>query len=214
MSNPWFEFEGDNWYTRNKECLGKAFDIPGFLLELYSIKPKKVLEIGASNGYRLAEIHKRYDCEVTAIEPSQKAVRQGQVKYPFVKFIRSTCEDCDLEEEFDLIIVNFVFHWINREDLYLCITKIDKMLDEGGWLIIGDFGTEYFFKREYHHLKNAGFYTWKMPYPELFIKSGRYLELAKLRFNHDTGKLSGSINIDDIGMVSLLRKQDMCVKQL
>jgi hypothetical protein len=44
MNNPWFEFEGDNWYMRNREYLGKVFDIPLFMLELYSIKSQKVLE--------------------------------------------------------------------------------------------------------------------------------------------------------------------------
>lgn len=42
--NLWLEFEGNSWFLRNKDHLGKGFDIPLFLLELYSIKPKKALE--------------------------------------------------------------------------------------------------------------------------------------------------------------------------
>lgn len=208
MNNPWFEFEGDNWYTRNKEHLGSGFDIPLFLLDLYSIKPEKVLEIGAADGYRLAKIHEQYNAEATAIEPSEKAVKDGRADYPAVKFIRSTCEDCDLEEKFDLVIVNFVFHWVYRERLYKCVYRIDNMLKDGGCLIIGDFGPEYFFKRKYHHLDNADFYTWKMLYSELFTKSGKYLELARLRFNHDTHKLSIDVGIDNMGTVVLLTKKD------
>lgn len=209
MNNLWFESEGDNWYARNKEHLGKGFDIPLSLLDMYSINPKRILEIGAANGYRLAKIHEKYDAEVTAIEPSENAVKDGKANHPAVKFIRSTFEDCALDGKFDLIIVNFVFHWIYRENLYKCVYKIDNMLSDDGCLIIGDFGPEYFFKRKYHHLDNADFYTWKMLYSELFTKSGRYMELAKLRFNHDTHKLSTDVNTDNMGTVVLLIKKDL-----
>ena len=89
MANPWFESEGDNWYLRNKESFGKKSDVPLFLLQFYSIKPGKVLEIGASNGYRLATIHERYNSNVTAVEPSKKAVEDGHSMYPFITFISS-----------------------------------------------------------------------------------------------------------------------------
>ncbi|RLJ03607.1 MAG: class I SAM-dependent methyltransferase [Candidatus Aenigmatarchaeota archaeon] len=213
MKNLWIEFEGDNWFLRNKDHLGKNFDIPLFLLELYSIKPKKVLEIGAANGYRLARIYKQYNCDVIGIEPSQRAIQDGKKKYPFIKFFRDTCESFNTHERFDLVIVNFVFHWIYRENLYVCVQKIDELLEINGHLIIGDFGTEYFFKRRYHHLRDANFYTWKMPYWELFTKSGRYLEIAKLRFNHDTYRLSSDINVDNMGTTVLLKKQDLFIER-
>lgn len=214
MKNLWLETEGDNWFLRNKEYLGeKDLDMPLSLLTLYSITPQKVLEIGASNGYRLAKIHERYSSpKVTAIEPSKEAIEDGRNKYPFIRFFRNTCEDFNLEEKFDLVIVNFVFHWIYREHLYLCVKKIDDVLEDGGFLILGDFGAEYFFKKEYHHLKDANFSTWKMPYWELFTTSGRYLELAKIRFDHDTHNISTDIHLDNMGTVVLLKKQDLYVE--
>ncbi len=208
------ESEGNNWFLRNKDHLGKGFDIPLFLLELYSIKPKKTLEIGAANGCRLTKIYERYISDCTGVEPSQEAIEDGKSKYPFIKFVRSTCENSNLQKrKFDLIIVNFVFHWIYREKLLIYIEKIDKALEEGGYLLIGDFGTEYFFKRKYHHLKDANFYTWKMPCWELFTKTGKYLEIAKLRFNHDTHKLSPDIDIDNMGTIVLLKKQDLYIER-
>lgn len=213
MKNIWLESEGDKWFLRNKGYLGKDSDILLLLLELYSIKPKNVLEIGAANGYRLSKLHEKYKSDVIAVEPSQEAIKDGKKKYPFIKFIRSTCEDLNLPQKFDLVIVNFVFHWIYRENLYLCVEKIDKILEKEGHLIVGDFGTEYFFKRKYHHLKDANLYTWKGPYWELFTKSGQYLEIAKLRFNHDTHKITSYINFDNMGTVVLLKKMDLFVKR-
>lgn len=158
MRNFWSEFEGDNWFLRNKNFLGKGFDMPLFLLELYSIKPGKVLEIGAANGYRLAKIYERYNSDCTGVEPSQKAIEDGKSKYPFIKFIRSTCENSNLQKrKFDLIIVNFVFHWIYRENLYVCVQKIDDGLEKGGYLIIVDFGTEYFFIKKISSFKGCQF---------------------------------------------------------
>lgn len=155
MSNVWSKCDGDNWYLRNKNSLGKEFDLPLFLLDSYSIKPKKVLEIDAFNGYRLAKIHERYSSDVTAVEPSEKAIENGKKMHPCARFSKNTCEKFNTEEKYDLIIVNFVFHWIYREDLYTCVNKIDKFLEDEKYLIIGDFGTEHFFKRQYHHSKDA-----------------------------------------------------------
>jgi SAM-dependent methyltransferase len=210
--NIWLRFEGDRWFLRNKSVLGKRFDFCLFLLELYQIKPKNVLEIGCANGYRLATIYKKWKSKVVGIEPSKEAVKGGEKKYPFIKFIRDVFENVNLEDKFDLIIINFVFHWIYRENLYTCVQKIDKLLEEGGYLIIGDFGTDYFFKRKYYHLENMNFYTFKMPYWELFTSSGKYLEIAKLRFHHDKHILSTDIDNENMGAVVLLKKQDMFVE--
>lgn len=213
MSNIWFESEGDNWYARNREKLGKKLDLPLRLMELYSIEPQKALEIGASNGYRLARIQEKYNTDVVAVEPSNKAVEEGRKLYQKVKFIRSACEEFETEERFDLVILNFVLHWICREHLYTCIAKIDEFLQDGGYLIIGDFGTEHHIKKQYHHLKDEEIYTWKMPYWELFTKSGRYLEIARLRFDHDNNKLSSEIDIENMGTIVLLKKKEMYVEQ-
>jgi len=209
MESIWLQSEGDNWFSRNKERLGKHSDIPLLLLQPYSIRPETVIEIGASNGYRLAKIHEQYNSSVTAVEPSSKAVEDGKEKYPFITFVRNTCEDADVQGKFDLVIVNFVLHWIGRDSLFKCVQKVDEVLKDDGHLILGDFGTEHFFKRKYHHLKDAGLYTWKAPYWEQFTKSGRYLEIAKLRFNHDTREITSSINNDNMGTAVLLKKTDM-----
>ena len=210
MKNIWMNFEGDSWYERNKKNLDerKGKDFPILLIKLYNIKPKRALEIGGADGYRIAEINKLYQSEGTVIEPSQKAIKNGREKYPSVKFIHGTCNSVKTKETFDLIILNFVFHWIYRENLYSSIAAIDRMLEDKGYLIIGDFGTDFPIKRKYHHLKDIDFYTWKMPYEELFRSSGRYIEIAKLKFNHDTHSLSGDINIDNMGSVVLMKKED------
>jgi len=209
VKNIWKESEGDNWFLRNKGILEKRLDLCLTLLNIYSIKPKRVLEIGASYGYRLARIHEKFGSKVTAVEPSQEAIGEGEKKYPFIDFFRSTGEEFETTEKFDLIIVNFVFHWVPRETLFSFVEKIDRFLDEEGYLIIGDFGVEHHLKRRYHHIKGEKIYTYKMPYWELFTKSGRYLEIAKMRFDHDNMIIRPDVSLDNLGVVSLLRKSDL-----
>lgn len=55
------EFRGDNRYERNKKFLKAEKDIPILLVELCGIKPIMILEVGASNGYRLARIEDIFD---------------------------------------------------------------------------------------------------------------------------------------------------------
>ncbi len=211
MNHVWLDSEGDNWYERNKHHLGKAQaqDFPLLMMDLYGLKPKSVLEIGASNGWRLGAIHQKYGADTTAVEPSKKAVEDGRKKFPSVKFIHSTLEDCPLSGTFDLIIVNFVLHWIERDALYQCIGKIDRLVKDQGNLIIGDFGPDCFLKRKYHHLKDANMHTWKMAYEQLFLQSGGYMELAKLRYNDDTHTMGPDVNADNGCTVVLLKKQQM-----
>jgi len=213
MSNIWLESEGDNWFERNKHQLGKSMDFSMALMNMYNLNPKKTLEVGACNGYRLGNIYKKYGSETTAIEPSQKAIEDGRKLYPSIRFIQSTCEDSSLTETFDLVIVNFVLHWVGRDVLYRSIAKIDGWVADQGCLIIGDFGPDAFLKRKYHHLKDKDLYTYKMAYEQLFLQSGSYLELAKLRINHDTHTMGQSVSLDTMGTVVLLKKQDMYIER-
>ena len=84
------------------------------VLDLMALVPRDVLEVGASRGDRLQELHSRYQCRVTAVEPSDEAIKSGQTHNPAVRFLRGTAAHLPIgeEETFDLVIVNFVFHWI------------------------------------------------------------------------------------------------------
>jgi len=206
QSDIWFEKEGDNWFTRNKEYLGKKNDTALFVLDLYRIKPQKVLEIGCSNGFRLAAIHEKYGSVVSGVEPSVEALADGKKRYPHVKYIRGMAESFCSDEKYDLIIVNFVFHWIGRDALLKAVSNADSHLTEGGFLLLGDFGTENFLRRNYHHVKDKEMYTYKQRYQDMFVSSGSYREIARLTFNHDLNELSADTDSSNIGTMCLLKK--------
>ena len=202
--------EGDRWFERNKEKLIPKEDLIIKIIRDYKLinESSKVLEVGASNGYRLAKIHEEFGSTVFAIEPSKEAVDDGKSKWSFITFYQSTLAELEDKEHlfsFDLIIVNSVFHWIDRSSLLLSVAKIDRLLKWGGHLIVGDFQIPLSIKRNYHH--KAGVFTFKQPYKDIFTASRIYIELANVSFNHDNGEFTG-IDFDNLFSISLLRKQE------
>ena len=206
QSDVWLETEGNNWFARNGEFLGKKNDIASSILDIYGIKPRRALEIGCANGFRLAALNERFGTAVTGVDPSVKALEDGKKKYPNVRLMRGMAESFVLEEKFDLVIVNFVFHWVGRDVLLKAAANADGCVEDGGFLLIGDFGTENFLRRSYHHVKDGGMYTYKQRYQDMFISSGSYREIARLTFNHDRYELSADTDSSNIGTICLLRK--------
>lgn len=169
--------EADNWFRRNREALGRfdpGLDLPLRLLDLYDLRPRSVLEIGAANGYRVAAIAHKYGARATAVEPSAEAIADGAARYPEVAFVQATGSQVPLTATFDLVVVNFVFHWIDRAMLLRSVAEVDRLLRDGGFLIIGDFLPSNRLQVQYHHLPGEHVYTYKQDYAAVFQASGLY----------------------------------------
>lgn len=204
--------EGDRWFLRNRSALADAdrlVDDPVIrLLEITALMPERVLEIGASNGYRLHALHARMNCEVTAVEPSQEAIDDGRRKYPAVTFFSGLASDIPIDENarFDLVIVNFVLHWVDRSTLLRSVAEIDRMVADGGYLLIGDFYPVRPERVAYHHLPGTDVATYKQSYADIFIASVLYEEVAALTFDHTNHQIRPDADGDNRIRVSLLRK--------
>ena len=202
------ETEGDVYFSRrrngrrnkdSREIFEK--DFPLKIIDLLKIKPDKVLEVGAAEGERLAEISRRFGGKgkYVAVEPSLDAIRYGQERYPFISFRRGLMYDLPIEdgETFDLVIVNFVFHWVTRNHLMRSISEIDRAVVDGGFLIIGDFLPDFPSKVKYHHLPNEQVYTYKQDYAKIFLASQIYSCVVSFTFNHDNHAIEGNIAGDN-----------------
>ena len=176
--------EGDAWFKRNAQHLGKDVeaDAPLSLIKSNGIKPKRVLEIGAANGYRLAWIRRMWRCECWGIDPSKEAVRDGSSRFPQIHLSVGVGHQLPYiggsRGGFDLIIVNFVFHWVDRKYLLGTVAEIDRVLSDEGFLVIGDFYPDYPSKTRYHHLPEQEVWTWKQNYAAPFLASGLYRLVA------------------------------------
>jgi ubiquinone/menaquinone biosynthesis C-methylase UbiE len=183
--------EGNAWFQRNKTTIenGGHIDWPCHLIELYEDKSSihSVVELGSCNGYRLNKIRKILPpgCRCVGIDASREAVQDGRKKYPELALYEGVLSDIPLKDDFDLVIVNFVLHWVDRRTLVKSIAEIDRLTKDGGLLLIGDFLPDYQQRRRYHHLPNDMVFTYKQDYAKIFEIFGTYREIVRFTYNHD-----------------------------
>ena len=171
------------------------------------MRPRRALEIGAANGVRLAAIQERTGAAVVAVEPSAQAILHGKANFPSVTFIRGTASSIALKNCFDLVILNFVFHWIDRATLLRSVAEIDRLVADGGVLLIGDFYPSNGLQRRYHHLQTEQVHTFKQNYAATFLASGLYHPVCLLTADHSSKRLEVEVAEDERIGVWLLRKE-------
>jgi SAM-dependent methyltransferase len=203
-------FEGDNYFARNKVAL-EGFDpeqdLPLRLMNLYGLSPRSAVEIGAANGCRLDAIAERYGARVVGVDPSANAIESGRKCFPHVEFLQATAANVPLQDVFDLVIVNFVLHWIDRSTLLRSVAEIDRLVADGGFLLVGDFAPDNFLRVHYHHLAEKPVYTYKQDYSAVFVASGLYHTVATLKTSHGSPSLSAAVSESERTSVWLLQKQ-------
>lgn len=178
--------EGDAWFERNRAGLtrerGEA-DWPVRLLAQLDDDETagSVLELGCANGWRLAQLkHRGIGGRHVGVEISAKAIEDGRQQFDGLEFHQGSIVDVPLDEKFDIVIVNFVLHWIDRSLLSRAIAEIDRLTKDGGYLLVGDFYPDSPVKRNYKHLEQEEVYTFKQDYPEIFRSLGTYKIASKL----------------------------------
>lgn len=185
-----WDSEGDAWFQRNRESLldpAKVANDPVLvMIQSAGLQPQKVLEVGCADGWRLAELQARYDCKCCGIDPSANAIEDGHRRHPMLPLFRSTVAAMRFTPAwFDLVIVSFCFHWIDRSHLLRSVSEIDRVLKPSGYLIINDFAPRFPCKRAYKH--REGLWTYKQKYWEIFTASGLYSLRALSHYDYDTG---------------------------
>jgi len=201
--------EADGWFVRNRSALEKfdpEKDLPLRVISLYGLAPKTVMEIGSSNGFRLAEIRRRCGASVTGVEPSAAAVADGRRRYPDVNLVCGTSSSIKIDGVFDLLIANFVFHWIDRSSLLLSVAEMDRLTADGGYVLIGDFMPDHQSKVRYHHLPDQQVFTYKQDYAAIFLSTGLYQRVCSLSGRAVTKTFEGDVEPGKRIAVTLLRK--------
>jgi hypothetical protein len=96
------------------------------------------------------------------------------------------------------------------------VAEIDRVLGEGGLLLVGDFAPSNRLRVRYHHLPESAVYTYKQDYAAVFLASGLYQPVGLLTGDHaGPGRGVGVSENDRIG-TWLLRKapQETYVERL
>jgi len=194
--NLFLSFEGNHWFERNYMNLDIKNDVILKQLQINNHHEKIILEIGCSNGWRLNEFYKQNsNNKYIGIEPSEKAIEFGRKNYPNIELYHSTCDEIPIENDYcDIILIPFVFMYIDRKLLFKSVYEIDRILKNKGLLIITDFYSNIPRKNSYKHIENT--FIYKLSYFQIFLSSQNYF-LNKLEsFSHSTS--NDKDNYDDM----------------
>jgi ubiquinone/menaquinone biosynthesis C-methylase UbiE len=195
--------EGDKYFQRNKNKFGcsQADHIIQAIahLELY---PKKLLEIGCSNGWRLNFLNTIYKSDCWGIDPSAEAIQAGKKEFKEVSLIKGTADALPYDNNmFDMIIYGFCLYLCDRSDLFKIVYEADRVLMDLGHIVIYDFHPPFPYKNNYSHYK--GLYSYKMNYSNLFLWNPAYSLKYQKIFFHPPIKTG---TFDDLVSVVILEK--------
>ena len=199
--------EGDRYFERNAhlpDSYDPRADHVVRLLDSGGLTPASVIELGAATGHRVAALVERWGCRGVAVDPSAAATREGQRRFAEVEFVVGTLDAPSVSGAFDVVIVNFVFHWVGRSVLLSSVAAVDLLVADGGHLVIGDFLPAGFARTEYEH--RLGLWTYKQDYADVFCSSGLYGRVASLAGRYGGAMPCGDAAPMDRASYTLLHK--------
>jgi ubiquinone/menaquinone biosynthesis C-methylase UbiE len=172
--------DGFAWYERNRgKFLDEKTDPIMRAIRRMKYPPKKVLEFGCSDGYRLQWIHDLYAAKVTGCEISSDVVQKGKGLHPDVELW--ACSVSEFERNtgsFDLIIFGFCLYLVDVDVLFRVATNTDLMLKNKGSIIVWDYMPEkdHLFRRylhnyrvNEHHQDFRKMFTWHPYYKQVYF---------------------------------------------
>ncbi len=196
--------EGDSWFRRNKGALDSKdprIDPVVSVLTEMKIVPSNILEVGASNGWRLDFIKKLYpNAYCVGVEPSHDAIHEASSD---IKMILGTADFLDVESDSqDLLIYGFCLYLCDPADLFKIACEGDRVLRDGGYVLVYDFLPDYPYRRPYDHY--SGLYSHKMNYSEMFLWHPAYSLVRRVDSYHSG---TNTFHADDRVSTLLLRKK-------
>jgi len=199
--------EADQWFARNNtqnnsSCRAEEDPVISMLLTT-DIAPRNIIEIGAGNGWRLEALREQYiGSNCIGIEPSEAAIVDCMKSFPNVTMHLGTADNLPIDDGFaDLIILGFCLYLCDRTDLFQIAAECDRILSEGGYLLIYDFNNEIPHRNPYSH--KHGVYSYKMDYSKMFLWNPVYRLQSHMVTDHD--KKTGLDPNDRIGVTLLVK---------
>jgi len=179
----WANGVGDDWFKRNKEMLGNR-DMASEALQQLSFQPSDILEIGAANGWRLKKLKDRYGCNVRGIDVSQEAIKNAiegiDIDYGYAHDLPYEDSCCDV------VIFGFCLCFISPEDWLPIVAESNRVLRDGGIIVIYDFMGTRFVKRAMKSimadskLEERPVYLYNFDWPSLWIPHPGYKVIVEL----------------------------------
>jgi ubiquinone/menaquinone biosynthesis C-methylase UbiE len=110
------------------------------------------------------------------------------------------------DQKYITFIVGFVFYVIDRELLFQSIAEIDRVLKNGGFVVIIDFFSEKTLKNNYAHISEFQAYAFKQQYEDIFTSSHLYQLMDKTTLNHESSIPDVHTDFYNLMSVTMLKK--------
>jgi SAM-dependent methyltransferase len=199
--------EADAWFRRNREHLADplaaaAADPVVRIVAEDAWRASRILEIGAGTGWRVSRLCQLLGAEGAALDPSSAALAAGRAADPAIQYVCGTADRLPFPDgRFDLVVFGFCLYLCDLEDLFRIGCEADRVLSDGGRLVIYDFHSEVPYRRQYRHAD--GLFTHKMDFGRIFDWHPAYRAMRRDILVHPGGSPD---NADDKVAVSILRK--------
>lgn len=162
--------EGAAWLKRNEKKLTGNDDPVIQAIDTYKIKPKRILEVGCANGWRLDLLQAKFKSALCGgIDPGiDSPISRGRTVIEY-----GTAEKLGfLAGSFDLLIYGWCLYLCDPEDYFEIVKEGDRVLKDGGYLIVHDFADEHPYKVPYKHKK--GLFSHHYDFSRLWLSHPAY----------------------------------------
>lgn len=179
--------DADAWYERNKHKLGVGEDPVMKAIQDCNLYPKRVMEIGCANGWRLERLVEERGVEfVYGVELSELAKKDARKKLSGLyspkrrlsykirgnRFVPNNLDVYGGYSAFDMVIHGFNLYVADPNALTNWVHRTDSILYDGGYLVIHDFLPEHPYSRVYEH--NPKLRSRKMDHAQLWLAHPAY----------------------------------------
>ena len=188
------EIEGDKFFERNRKGLSEMSPATKRVIEriaqyVVSTKATRVLEIGCASGANLAALNSLRSIDGFGIEPSRDAVRAGTESFPHFNLQVGTADRLPFDDgSMEVVWFAFCLYLVDRSLLHRVVAEADRVLKDGGIIVIHDFDPDVPCVRAYSH--QPGVSSYKMNYSGLFLCDPAYSLVEKLSFTHESAEWS------------------------
>ncbi len=195
--------EGDAWFRRNAASLDAHAGHDWILDTLARLQARErfgtACEVGCASAWRLARLPEVLPAVTrrAGFDLSEDAIRHGRARDGALDLRVGAASEPPFDEQFDLVIVSFVLHWIDRALLTRSLAAIDALVAPGGFLVVADFLPDSPCRRRYHHRDDVALYTYKQDYAAVFTATNLYREVSRSVFHH--GDTQGVLQAADDG---------------
>jgi SAM-dependent methyltransferase len=142
-----------------------------------------VLEVGTANGHILEQLRRLTHCIGCGTDPSPAAIEDGRHRYPDLDLSVGTVEHIEFSDRsFSVVLLGFCLYLVDRHLLQRAVAEVDRVLADGGLLLITDFDPLIPHRREFKH--QPGLWSYKTDYPALWLANPQYVLAEKIAFSH------------------------------